>query len=201
MALVDDSTLLPALDPSVTVPRLIPTLLLSLVPVMLIGPEAARILPPRVTATSTLAMPAEPARVMPPPTPVASTVPLKLIPKLELVPLTLDASPTTVMACAVVLADRMTQPLEYDESACALMLPEPVALPVMATLPVPESMVVPADITPKDITLGEPPEFSPLRVISPPPEEIDVPDWRFTPEMWRWWVGSVTVSRVASPRA
>ena len=112
MALLDDSTLLAALDPSVTVPRLIPKLLLSLVPVMLIGPEAARILPLRVTATSTLAVPAEPVRVMPPPTPVASTVPLKLIPRLALVPLTLEASPTRVMACAVVLADRMTQPLE-----------------------------------------------------------------------------------------
>ncbi len=111
IALLDVSTLVPALKPNVVVPKLIPTCEASLIPTMLMGPDLAKMLPPKVVATSTpVAVPDVPEMLMPPPMPVASMLPEKLMPKLLLVPFTPEASPTIEMACDVVFADRRVNP-------------------------------------------------------------------------------------------
>ncbi len=182
--LLEVNTLLAALKPKVVVPKLIPVLAVSLVPTILMGPDNAKMLPLKFVATSTpVAVPDVPEMLMPPPAPVASMLPEKLMPKLLLVPLTPVASPTIEMACEVVFAERRVKPDPYVETACALIAAEPVALPVIETFPIPESMVTPPPITPKLRAVADPPEFWPRRVTSPPPEVSDVPDCKFTPEM------------------
>ena len=104
-------TLVPALKPSVAAPKLMPKCALSLMPTMVMGPDLAKMLPPNVAATSVVAVPDEPVMLMPPPVPVASMVPLKLIPKLVPPSVMAEASPTTEMACAVVLSDRKIKPV------------------------------------------------------------------------------------------
>ena len=110
--LLEVNTLLPALKPKVVVPKLIPVLAVSLVPTILMGPDNAKMLPLKFVATSTpVAVPEVPRILMPPPAPVASMLPEKLMPKLLLVPLTPDASPTNEMACDVVLEERSVKPV------------------------------------------------------------------------------------------
>ncbi|BDU53073.1 hypothetical protein LINBF2_13080 [Limnohabitans sp. INBF002] len=99
MSLDDEGTLLPDLKPMVAPCPLMARLALSLTPLMVMGPDLAKTLePPNPVATSTAAVPDFPVMEMPPPVPVASILPPKLIPKLALVPLTAEASPSTMMA-------------------------------------------------------------------------------------------------------
>ncbi len=113
MSLDEEVTLLPDLKPMEAPCALMAVCALSFSPVMVIGPDLANTLePPKPIATSTPApVPDFPVMVMPPPVPVASMVPAKLMPKLVLVAFTAEASPSTVMASAVVLAERNVYPL------------------------------------------------------------------------------------------
>ena len=110
MLLDEVVTLVAALKPSVVVPKLIPRCALSLLPTRVMGPDLAKMLPPNVVATSVVAVPDVPVMLMPPPKPVASMVPPKLTPKLAAPEVMLEASPTSEIACAVVLADRRVKP-------------------------------------------------------------------------------------------
>ena len=110
IALLDVSTLVPALKPNVAVPRFSPVLLLSFMPTMVMAPDLAKMLAvPMVMPASTEAVPAAPMSEIPP-VPVDSMVPLKLMPKLD-PPAAALASPISEMACALLLEDRKVKPL------------------------------------------------------------------------------------------
>jgi len=118
-------------------------------PEIVIGPEAAKMSPPILTLAFVLATPDLPVSVIPPPIPVASKSATTLIPS-ELPPTDDKASPVIEIASADVFAERKVK-VPQLASPCAFTLPEPVAIPFKAILPVPEFIVTPRSEIPKDI--------------------------------------------------